>query len=132
MYAILRVPCIILLLSSHLLPIYAQDSQNATFELTGRVVNDATGEPVARALVEINTGGLRRHGASPASASEPDPTFTDASGNFHFRGLPSGNYGINVTKPQFQTKVEFVEIGSAPKNIELALTRLGGGHRKSR
>src|SRR2546429_8460181 len=57
----------------------AQQITSETLELRGRVINSATGEPVALALVQVSAPG-------------PKTQFTGADGTFVFTGLPPGNY----------------------------------------
>lgn len=116
-----RLFCVLSLL---LLPAYSQDSRNAASELSGRVVNEATGEPVSRALVELNGNGVKMRRANAPASPEFPPVFTDASGIFHFSNVPAGMYSATATKPLFQTRAEFIEVGNAPKNIQISLIRL--------
>ena len=66
----------------------AQQITSETFELRGRVINSATGEPVGLALVQI-------------SAPRQKAQFTGADGTFVFTDLPPGNYWPVARKPGF-------------------------------
>src|SRR5207244_8401759 len=66
----------------------AQQITSETLELRGRVINSATGEPVALALVQVSAPG-------------PKTQFTGADGTFVFTGLPPGNYWPLARKPGF-------------------------------
>lgn len=66
----------------------AQQIASESLELRGRVINSATGEPVARALVQVPAGGQKAQ-------------FTGADGTFVFTGLPPGNYWPSARKPGF-------------------------------
>jgi hypothetical protein len=83
-----QVPIIscILLFFAPLTPASAQRSDADRFQLRGKVVNVATGEPVPGALVQI-----RRHVA----------TFSEADGTFAFTDLPRGSYTVIANKPGF-------------------------------
>ncbi|HZI20449.1 MAG TPA: carboxypeptidase regulatory-like domain-containing protein [Pyrinomonadaceae bacterium] len=59
-------------------------------KVSGRVVYEATGEPVGGARVRLSS----RRGAGPAAA-----TFTDARGEFRFEGLPAGDYRVSASPP---------------------------------
>src|SRR5207237_744893 len=64
----------------------AQQITSETLELRGRVINSATGEPVALALVQVSAPG-------------PKTQFTGADGTFVFTGLPPGHYWPLARKP---------------------------------
>jgi len=66
----------------------AQQITSETFELRGRVINSATGEPVGLALVQI-------------SAPRQKAQFTGADGTFVFTDLPPDNYWPVARKPGF-------------------------------
>ena len=62
--------------------------------LEGKVV-DESGAPVVRALVErLSPKGRRR-----------DAVFTDAKGHFAFRNIRSGQHGLRISYPKFDTAV---------------------------
>lgn len=79
-FAILTV--FICAVSSH-----AQQSP-PTYDLSGEVVNSATGQPVGGALVEVY---------GPSRMAQ----FTGADGAFDFRGLPGGQVSVVARKPGF-------------------------------
>ncbi len=69
----------------------AQDSPSTTnqkFTVSGTVVNDATGEPITRAMVTLQ--------ASPARYA-----FTDSNGAFSMEAVAPGRYPIQAQKPGF-------------------------------
>lgn len=66
----------------------AQQTTPEPVEVRGRVVNSATGEPVAHALVQIYAGGQRVQ-------------FTASDGTFVFNDLPPGSYSPVARKPGF-------------------------------
>lgn len=69
-------------------PAAAQQPTSESMELRGRVINGATGEPVARALVQVSAPGQKAQ-------------FTGADGTFVFSDLPPGNYWPSARKPGF-------------------------------
>ena len=56
--------------------------------LSGSVINSVTGEPIRRALVQIEAGGERS-------------AFTDGNGHFEFDDLPHGQSAVQIRKPGF-------------------------------
>jgi len=63
-------------------------TDHGQYTLTGTVVNSVTGEPISRALVQIN--GMAQQSA-----------FTSGDGHFQFEGLNAGVVMFNVRKPGF-------------------------------
>ncbi|MDQ6781277.1 MAG: carboxypeptidase-like regulatory domain-containing protein, partial [Candidatus Eremiobacteraeota bacterium] len=57
-------------------------------EIRGTVVSAAESKPVANAIVSLQ-GPIQ------------DSKTTDAAGGFDFKGLPPGNYSLDVGKPGF-------------------------------
>jgi Carboxypeptidase regulatory-like domain len=107
---------------------FPQSSAKGTVELNGQVTNAASGEPVARALVEVGFFvGVRMDSADglKSPAPPPAPVFSDATGAFHFWGLPAGNFNISVSKPQFQSAFENTESEPGAKTVQIRLTHLG-------
>jgi len=67
----------------------ADDANNKkTYGLSGTVVNSVTGEPVARALVQVYAGG-------------EESALTGPDGHFEFAGLPAAQTAVNAQKPGF-------------------------------
>jgi hypothetical protein len=64
--------------------------QSATFRVQGVVVRDDSGDPLAKARVELR-------GAS----SDPTTVTTDGDGQFFFSNLPAGTYDISVRRDGF-------------------------------
>src|SRR5262245_3950737 len=62
-----------------------------TSGLKGRVIDAATGAPVARARVRIQGGG---GGPRPSA-------WTDSAGRFTFTDLPAGPYSLTLEKPTY-------------------------------
>ncbi len=62
----------------------------ATGSIEGRVLDALTGEPIAKAEVDLN------------GAEQTDLTAgTDANGGFAFRGLPAGTYWVDARRPGY-------------------------------
>lgn len=67
--------------------------------ILGRVVDAASGRPVPGAVVALQNGSLITPGA-PGPGSPPR-ALTNANGHFGFRRLPTGSFGLTVTKPGY-------------------------------
>jgi hypothetical protein len=65
-------------------------SQQATFRVQGVVVRDDSGDPLAKARVELRGG-----------SSEPTTVTTDGDGRFFFSNLSTGTYEISVRRDGF-------------------------------
>jgi uncharacterized GH25 family protein len=74
--------------------------------MVGRVIDAATGKPVAGATVTISGGPTRtapptpptRGASAPMPALPPPRILTDSEGRFAFRKLTRGNYSLTATK----------------------------------
>ncbi len=71
-----------------LAPALAQQAERDNFELSGTVINAATGEPVNRALVQMQ---------GPTGKAQ----FVGADGRFVFKNLARGRYNLMASKPGF-------------------------------
>jgi len=69
-------------------PARAQKTETDNFEVSGIVINAATGEPVSRALVQMQ-------------AATGKAQFAGADGRFVFKNLARGRYNLTVSKPGF-------------------------------
>lgn len=78
----------------------APQSTAGQFKLTGSVVNAVTGEPIRRALVQLE-------GESERSA------LSDSNGHFEFGGLPASQVNVTARKPGFFAQEELA--GGAPE-----------------
>ena len=63
------------------------------YKLTGSVVNAVTGEPIRRALVQLEGGSERS-------------ALTDSNGHFEFAGLPAAQVNVTARKPGFFAQEE--------------------------
>jgi hypothetical protein len=86
------------------------------FPVSGTVIDAATGEPIRKALVQIN-------GAQGRTA------FTDGDGRFQFEGMPSGPITISAQKQGYFGEQEMpshtarqVEVGPNSESVVLKLT----------
>lgn len=90
-----------------------QPPAGTKFTLIGRVVNSATGEPIGRALVQLE-------GVPPRSC------FTDSDGHFEIDGLTASRYLITARKPGYHIgstdKPIPVQVGADSAPIELKLS----------
>ena len=64
--------------------------------ILGRIVDAATNRPVPGAVVTLDNVGMVMPGTSPPT-SQPR-AMTNANGQFVFRKLPKGSFGLSVTK----------------------------------
>src|SRR5580698_3775088 len=63
------------------------------YKFTGSVVNAVTGEPIRRALVQLEGGSERS-------------ALSDSNGHFEFAGLPAGQVNVTARKPGFFAQEE--------------------------
>jgi hypothetical protein len=80
---------------------------DASFTLSGSVVNSVTGESVGHALVRV-------------AGSSQRTVFTDGEGHFQFEGLPPGRVMVTAQKPGYFSQQEFR--GSANKLVNVGPT----------
>ena len=82
-----------------------QEAARGTATISGRVVNEITGEGIRKAQVTIYGGGMDTARPSrPGSAPRPEPRVvtSDASGNFVCTGLEAGTYSLSVNRDGFR------------------------------
>jgi Carboxypeptidase regulatory-like domain len=86
------------------------------FTITGTVVDDVTGEPIRKALVNLN--GMQRRSM-----------FSDGSGRFQFDGVPDGVVSLSAQKPGYfnhqdmlRGAVPSVEVGPNATSVVVKLT----------
>ena len=86
------------------------------FTLTGTVVDDVTGEPIRKALVNLN--GMQRRSV-----------FSDGGGRFQFDGVPGGMVSLSAQKPGYFNQqdmlrgaVPSVEVGPNATSVVVKLT----------
>src|SRR5229473_1595479 len=82
----------------------ASDTSKATHTVSGTVINLDTGEPVSRALVDINQIWDRVPGGTGAMAFASKwrrAMLTDQDGHFKFEGVPQADVFLSATKPGF-------------------------------
>ncbi|HEX8170062.1 MAG TPA: carboxypeptidase regulatory-like domain-containing protein [Thermoanaerobaculia bacterium] len=105
-------------------------SGSATFDidysasaLRGRVIDAATGDPIANANVQLrNSGGGESSGPRIARGAS-----TDAGGAFAIDFVAPGTYTVSASKEGYGNELSTVTIGeSAPEAIELKLGRAAG------
>lgn len=84
--------------------------------LTGRLVEDHSGLPLASAEVRVVRSGQ----AYLAAEME-----TDREGRFQVSGLPDGEYRLEFTKPNFARTEVPVTLSPATSNLTARLIRLG-------
>ena len=59
-----------------------------SYSVSGMVIDAATGEPIRKALVQLQTTQQRT-------------TFTDGDGRFQFDGIPAGQVSLTAQKPGY-------------------------------
>ena len=86
------------------------------FTINGTVIDAATGEPVRKALVQVNSVPRRT-------------TFSDSDGRFQLEGIPAGPVTLSVQKPGYFGDQELspggpplVEVGPKASSIVVKLT----------
>jgi Carboxypeptidase regulatory-like domain len=84
----------------------ASANSNAKSTVGGTVVNAVTGEPIRRALVQLN--GMGEHLA-----------LTDSSGQFEFADLPPGGATVVVRKPGFFSIEEVNQGRTGPMSLTI-------------
>ena len=111
--------------------------QAGDLTLGGSVVNAKTGEPIARALVEITNIDAPRARNNPVASQQQPPAvrtrsaFTDVTGVFRFSGLATGRYSIHASKPQFldsaiaRTQAPWIDLDASTSTQQIALAPLG-------
>jgi protocatechuate 3,4-dioxygenase beta subunit len=106
---------------------FSQSTPKGPVAISGRVLNEASGDPVPRALVEVQISdvGMQDLTQGRPVSPNPAPVFTDASGEFHLSDLPPGFMSISVSRPYFQHKVESIQLDTGSKSIQISLTKLG-------
>ena len=98
-------------------PAQLSDNTTQTYTLTGTVTNSVTGQPIRRALVQVQT--YPQHSA-----------FTDDQGHFEFDNLPPGMVSIAVQRPGYfadrsATPMQTYQIGPDVQPLALKLTPQG-------
>ncbi|MBZ5566748.1 MAG: carboxypeptidase-like regulatory domain-containing protein [Acidobacteriia bacterium] len=79
------------------------DPNAPTHDVSGSVINTATGEPIPRALVQM---------FGPSQRSD----FTDSQGSFRFEGVPEGQAMFTARKPGFFNSDELARGGGRPRS----------------
>src|SRR5438552_15425577 len=74
-------------------PIAPQSTDHSPqkYKLEGTVINSVTGEPVPRALVQLNGAVM-------------ETVLTGPDGRFHFAAVPEGQIAVSARKPGFFEK----------------------------
>ncbi|MGD0548412.1 MAG: carboxypeptidase-like regulatory domain-containing protein, partial [Terracidiphilus sp.] len=89
----MRIPRIALICSLALTAmIAAQTPPKTDYSISGTVVNAASGEPVRRAMVSVQT---------EADRQTLESVETDSDGHFSLDGLPAGKYPLTASKRGF-------------------------------
>jgi hypothetical protein len=83
-------------------------------DLTGHVMEDGTGKPVASAELRFHKSGLRELAADLE---------TDRQGGFEAAGLPPGEYSIDVSKPNYITTS--FRLATPASQVTVRLVRYG-------
>ena len=77
-----------------------QPAASGNITVSGTVVNSVTGEPISRALVQMN-GMVQR------------VAMTESDGRFHFEGLPEAQVVFMAHKPGYFSDVELQRGGKS-------------------
>lgn len=84
----------------------------------GGTVRDATGQPIARAVVSVLDAGLSE------VTEEAKDEITDGKGRFRFERIPQGTRQFRVAAVGFQTLTRAVPIPGRSEDYEFSLTPL--------
>jgi protocatechuate 3,4-dioxygenase beta subunit len=114
--------------------LFAQAPAAKPGSVEGVVTNSATGEPVKKATVTLQSAGVR-----PGASERSSPTAaTDAGGHFHFDNVEPGLYSINADRDGFMTfrsrmaTIQMITVAEEQhvQDVTLKLTPLGvvSGH----
>src|SRR5271169_819573 len=86
------------------------------YSVAGTVLDAVTGEPIRKALVQIN-------------AQQPRTSFTDGDGRFQFEGIPAGIASLTAQKPGYFGEQEMrshtptqIEVGLKTDSVAVRLT----------
>jgi hypothetical protein len=79
----------------------AQQASDAQFKVEGVVVNSLTGEPIPRALVEIDVRQVLTKSKGDLSFEEKRSVLSGAEGEFSFENVPGGHAYITPSKPGY-------------------------------
>ena len=86
-----------------------------TFKVSGTVADGVTGEPIGKALVQLN-------------GQQHRSTFTDSGGRFEFEGVPAGTVAVWPQKPGYFGEQELTRSGFRPvevgPDVPLAVVKL--------
>ena len=82
----------------------ANPTHSEKFTVTGTVLDAVTGEPIRKALVQLNS--VRRRTA-----------FTDTSGRFQFEGVSAGAVSLTAQKPGYFAEQEVSRMGTPPIDV---------------
>ena len=83
------------------------------YAVSGMVLDAATGEPIRKALVQLQS-------------TQPRTTFTDGDGRFQFEGIPAGQVSLAAQKPgYFGEQERQFEVGPKSDSVVLKLTPEG-------
>jgi hypothetical protein len=97
----------------------SDQARGEQYSVSGTVINSVTGEPVRKALVQINRPHQRT-------------AFSDGDGRFQFQGIPAGQIALNAQKPGYFGDQEIrgqgqlvIEVGPKSGSVVLKLTPEG-------
>lgn len=103
----------------------AAQAPAGSLSLSGTVLNSATGEPVKRALVQVQN--VQR--AARGSVVTPVTMFTDSGGAFRFEQLTEGKYLLTATRPGFTPDTSnvsgLVDLTTSKDSVSIRLSPLG-------
>lgn len=100
-------------------------------KVTGRVIAEDTGDPVADATVSLPRRTLPTNifgGQSSNPVFDMDPAVTDGAGRFTLENVPVGSHALNAIKDEMQAKEKVTVVVKAdedPDPVELVLVRRG-------
>ncbi|MEW6051228.1 MAG: carboxypeptidase regulatory-like domain-containing protein [Candidatus Zixiibacteriota bacterium] len=91
----------------------------AAFDVTGRVLDALTGQPLANATVTITQSQERANRPNALG----DSVLTDSQGEYHLTGIPEGNFEVIVSKAGYVTFYDYRTFRSSIRLAPIVLTQ---------
>jgi hypothetical protein len=96
---------------------------NASYEISGQVLDAASGQPLAGALVRVEVVEGKAGQTPKVMAGVPDSVVTGADGTYRFTGVPEGYFQISAAKDGYIWIFDNRQIRSSVAMPPFVLTR---------